>query len=57
MYNGMFVQNHLLAEDNWLQHIMGNNAPLAVVVLIAWDRQMCNCRGSNVGKNLCKAKL
>lgn len=57
MYNGMFVQTHFIAEDNWLHHAMGNNAPLAIVVLIAWGREMGNCHGSNAEKDLCKAKL
>lgn len=56
-YNGMFVQTRFIAEDNWFHHTMGNNAPLALAVLIAMGRERGSCHGSNTAKNVCKAKL
>lgn len=52
MCDGMFVQTHFIAEDNWLHHTMDNNALLAVAVLIAWGREMGNCH-SLMQKRIC----
>lgn len=53
----MFVQTRFIAEDNWFHHSMGNNAPLALAVLIAMGRERGSCHGSSRAKNVCEAKL
>lgn len=53
----MSVQIRFIAENNWLHHTTGNNAPLAIVVLTATSRERSSCHESNTEKNVCKAKF
>lgn len=45
MYNGMFVQIHFIAEHNCLCYTLSSNAPLTVVVLIAWVEKLAVVMG------------